>query len=88
MILIFSVKESGAFQGFARINGVSDKNGPKIAWVLPSSISAKALSGVFNLDWISRCVAVMRCCLQRFALLTPAHRPPKTYLLSHCVICF
>ncbi|XP_067935438.1 YTH domain-containing protein 1-like isoform X2 [Watersipora subatra] len=54
VILVFSVKESGAFQGFARINGVSQKDGPKIAWVLPPGISAKALSGVFKLDWISR----------------------------------
>lgn len=54
MILIFSVKESGAFQGFARIKGLSKKDGPKINWVLPPGISAKALSGVFELDWISR----------------------------------
>lgn len=56
MILIFSVKESGAFQGFARINGPSQKDGPRIAWVLPPGISAKALSGVFKLDWVSRSV--------------------------------
>lgn len=56
MILIFSVRESGSFQGFARINGPSVKDGPKINWVLPPGISAKALSGVFKLDWISRYV--------------------------------
>ena len=54
VILIFSVRESGSFQGFARVNGSSIKDGPKINWVLPPGISAKALSGVFKLDWISR----------------------------------
>ncbi|CAD5116319.1 DgyrCDS5223 [Dimorphilus gyrociliatus] len=54
VILIFSVKESGKFQGFARVRGPSDKNHPPIRWVLPGNISARALSGVFTLDWINR----------------------------------
>lgn len=65
MILIFSVRESGSFQGFARVNGSSIKDGPKINWVLPPGISAKALSGVFKLDWISRYVLLSGFCMTK-----------------------
>ncbi|XP_022319940.2 YTH domain-containing protein 1-like isoform X1 [Crassostrea virginica] len=54
VILIFSVRESGKFQGFARIAGESTKDHPPIRWVLPPGLSARALSGVFKLDWINR----------------------------------
>ncbi|KAK3090727.1 hypothetical protein FSP39_014128 [Pinctada imbricata] len=54
VILIFSVRESGKFQGFARIDGESTKDHPPIRWVLPQGLSARALSGVFKLDWINR----------------------------------
>ncbi|KAJ8306295.1 hypothetical protein KUTeg_016840 [Tegillarca granosa] len=54
VILIFSVKESGKFQGFARIADESTKDHPPIRWVLPPGLSARALSGVFKLDWINR----------------------------------
>lgn len=54
VILIFSVKESGKFQGFARVASESDRNHPLIRWVLPVGISARMLSGVFTLDWINR----------------------------------
>ncbi|XP_033738732.1 YTH domain-containing protein 1-like isoform X2 [Pecten maximus] len=54
VILIFSVKESGKFQGFARIVEESTKDHPPIRWVLPPGLSARALSGVFKLDWINR----------------------------------
>ncbi|KAK2181853.1 hypothetical protein NP493_377g02045 [Ridgeia piscesae] len=54
VILIFSVKESGKFQGYARVTGESDKNHAPIRWVLPPRMSPRALSGVFKLDWINR----------------------------------
>ncbi|XP_064604522.1 YTH domain-containing protein 1-like isoform X2 [Liolophura sinensis] len=54
VILVFSVKESGKFQGFARLAQESTKDHPQIRWVLPVGLSVKALSGVFKLDWINR----------------------------------
>ncbi|CAH1774580.1 unnamed protein product [Owenia fusiformis] len=54
VILIFSVKESGKFQGYARVAALSDKDHPPIRWVLPPGMTARALSGVFKLDWINR----------------------------------
>ncbi|ESP05545.1 hypothetical protein LOTGIDRAFT_228083 [Lottia gigantea] len=54
VILIFSVKESGRFQGFARVSEEATKDHPPIRWVLPPGMSARALSGVFKLDWITR----------------------------------
>ncbi|KAL8582157.1 hypothetical protein ACOMHN_004076 [Nucella lapillus] len=54
VILIFSVKESGKFQGFARLAAESTKDHPPIRWVLPPGMTARALSGVFKLDWIDR----------------------------------
>jgi len=40
--------------GFARIVDESTKDHPPIRWVLPQGLSARALSGVFKLDWINR----------------------------------
>ncbi|EEB14501.1 splicing factor yt521-B, putative [Pediculus humanus corporis] len=54
VLLIFSVKESGKFQGFARLHGTSRRDVPPISWVLPPGLSAKALGGVFQVDWICR----------------------------------
>lgn len=54
VILIFSVKESGKFQGFARMASESRHDVPTIQWVLPPGLSARALGGVFKLDWICR----------------------------------
>ncbi|XP_055885156.1 YTH domain-containing protein 1-like isoform X2 [Biomphalaria glabrata] len=54
VILIFSVKESGKFQGFARLSEESTKDHPPIRWVLPPGMTSRALSGVFRLDWITR----------------------------------
>ncbi|XP_064624632.1 YTH domain-containing protein 1-like [Lineus longissimus] len=54
VILIFSVKESGKFQGYARLAGLSDKDHPPVRWVLPPGLTARALSGVFRLQWINR----------------------------------
>ncbi|XP_076337939.1 uncharacterized protein LOC143240042 isoform X2 [Tachypleus tridentatus] len=54
VLLIFSVKGSGKFQGFARLSGTSRHDGPSIQWVLPPGLSARALGGVFHVDWICR----------------------------------
>ncbi|XP_053209082.1 YTH domain-containing protein 1-like isoform X2 [Panonychus citri] len=54
VILIFSIKESGKFQGFARLASESRHNAQPIQWVLPPGLSAKALGGIFSLDWICR----------------------------------
>ncbi|KAF8796227.1 YTH domain-containing protein 1 [Argiope bruennichi] len=54
VILIFSVKESGKFQGFARMASESRHDVPPIQWVLPPGLSARALGGVFRLDYICR----------------------------------
>lgn len=51
VILIFSVKESGKFAGFARMVGESRRDVPAVSWVLPPGISAKALGGVIEVDW-------------------------------------
>uniref|UniRef100_A0A336MJL1 CSON000933 protein n=1 Tax=Culicoides sonorensis TaxID=179676 RepID=A0A336MJL1_CULSO len=53
VLLIFSVKESGKFAGFARMSCES-KRGPSVDWVLPPGISAKALGGTFDIDWICK----------------------------------
>ncbi|KAK0088187.1 hypothetical protein PV325_012854 [Microctonus aethiopoides] len=54
VLLIFSVKESGKFAGFARLSTESRRDTPAISWVLPPGLSAKALGGVFKVDWICR----------------------------------
>lgn len=54
VILIFSVRESGAFQGFARITMEARHDYGPIQWVLPAGLSAKALGGVIKIDWLCR----------------------------------
>uniref|UniRef100_A0A1B0CQA6 YTH domain-containing protein n=1 Tax=Lutzomyia longipalpis TaxID=7200 RepID=A0A1B0CQA6_LUTLO len=54
VLLIFSVKESGKFAGFARMDTEARHDGPTVSWVLPHGLSAKALGGVFKIDWICR----------------------------------
>ncbi|CAB0013311.1 unnamed protein product [Nesidiocoris tenuis] len=54
IILVFSVKESGKFCGFARLGGESRRDVPPISWVLPPGLPAKALGGVFKVDWVCR----------------------------------
>ncbi|TRY92680.1 hypothetical protein DNTS_025233 [Danionella cerebrum] len=54
VVLIFSVRESGKFQGFARLSSVSHHGGSPIHWVLPAGMNAKMLGGVFKIDWICR----------------------------------
>ncbi|XP_063699208.1 YTH domain-containing protein 1 [Culicoides brevitarsis] len=54
VLLIFSVKESGKFAGFARMSCESKRSGQNVDWVLPPGISAKALGGVFEIDWVCK----------------------------------
>lgn len=54
VILIFSVRESGAFQGFARVTCEARHDFGRINWVLPVGLSAKALGGVFKIDWLCK----------------------------------
>ncbi|TRY63707.1 hypothetical protein TCAL_03616 [Tigriopus californicus] len=54
VLLVFSIKESGRFAGFARMASGSRRDGPSVSWVLPPGLSAKALGGVFELDWVCR----------------------------------
>lgn len=54
VILIFSVKESGRFAGFARMMGESRRDVPAISWILPSGLSAKALGGVIQVEWVCK----------------------------------
>ncbi|VEL21991.1 unnamed protein product, partial [Protopolystoma xenopodis] len=50
---LFSVRESGKFQGFARVYAPSDPR-LKVNWVLPQRMSAELLSSPFRLDWITK----------------------------------
>jgi len=54
VIMIYSVKESGRFCGFARLASESRRDGPPVPWLLPPGLSAKALGGVFKIDWICK----------------------------------
>ncbi|XP_065640772.1 YTH domain-containing protein 1 isoform X1 [Hydra vulgaris] len=63
VILIFSVKESGRFQGFARLASESNHNQPAIPWVLPQGFDRKILSGTFKVDWLNRREVAFSHCL-------------------------
>merc|ERR1712110_618162 len=54
VLLIYSVKESGKFCGLARLATDSRRDGPRVPWILPPGLSAKALGGVFKIDWICK----------------------------------
>merc|ERR1711936_1187579 len=54
VLLIYSVKESGKFCGLARLATESRRDGPRVPWILPPGLSAKALDGVFKIDWICK----------------------------------
>ena len=41
VLLIYSVKESGRFAGFARLASESRRDVPSVPWVLPHGLSAK-----------------------------------------------
>jgi hypothetical protein len=66
VLLIFSVKESGKFAGFARMSGESRRDVPAVEWVLPPGISAKALGGVFEIDWICKKELSFNCTTNLF----------------------
>jgi hypothetical protein len=53
VLLIFSVKESGKFQGIAKLVSGARKDVSPPRWVLPPGISSSSMS-VFKLDWIHR----------------------------------
>ena len=36
----------------ARLATESRRDGAKVSWILPPGLSAKALGGVFKIDWI------------------------------------
>ena len=57
VLLIYSVKESGKFCGLARLATDSRRDGPRVPWILPPGLSAKALGGVFKIDWICKRVS-------------------------------
>ena len=54
VLLIFSVSESGHFQGYARLSSEAKHDSQQVNWVLPPHLSAKSLSGVFKLDWVTK----------------------------------
>jgi len=54
VILIFSVAESKAFQGFARMSCEARHDSQPVQWILPPGMSNRAFSGVIYIDWITR----------------------------------
>jgi len=54
VLLIYSVKKSGKFCGLARLATESRRDGPRVPWILPPGLPAKALDGVFKIDWICK----------------------------------
>ncbi|EFX69004.1 hypothetical protein DAPPUDRAFT_301188 [Daphnia pulex] len=54
VLLVFSVKESGKFCGFARLSIESRRDASPVQWILPPGLSSRALGGVFRIDWISK----------------------------------
>ncbi|UXI17896.1 synaptojanin-1 [Sarcoptes scabiei] len=54
VILIFSVKESGKFQGFARLSSEAQYGLRPIPWILPPGLHECPFGGVFFIDWVCR----------------------------------
>ncbi|XP_014667135.1 PREDICTED: YTH domain-containing protein 1-like [Priapulus caudatus] len=54
VILVYSVKESGKFQGYARLSSESRHDIAPPQWVLPPGMTSRALGGVFKIDWVNR----------------------------------
>lgn len=52
VILIFSVQQSGAFQGFAKMTSESQPNDRRMPWVLPERFNVKSLGGLFQVEWL------------------------------------
>ena len=58
VLMVFSVKESGKFCGFARLASESRRDGAAVPWILPPGLSARALGSVFKVDWINQLVNI------------------------------
>jgi hypothetical protein len=56
--LIFSVAESKAFQGFARMSCEARRDSQPVDWVLPPGLRHRAFSGVIHIDWITRYIII------------------------------
>ncbi len=56
MILIFSAKYSGAFQGYARMAHVSRPDDRGIRWRIPPRLGNWVFKRVIEIDWINRYV--------------------------------
>lgn len=75
VLMIFSVKESGKFCGFARLASESRRDGVTVPWILPPGLSARALGSVFKVDWINQLVKSLlpfnigRCSTNQFKIL-------------------
>lgn len=55
VLLIFSVAESGRFQGYARLSSECSRDDDlQVDWILPPNLSARSLKGVFKIDWITK----------------------------------
>ncbi len=55
MLLIFSVSESGRFQGYARLSSECIRDDDlQVNWILPPTLSARSLNGVFKIDWVTK----------------------------------
>ena len=54
VILIFSVAESKAFQGFARMSCEARHDSEPVQWILPPGMRNRSFSGVIDIDWITR----------------------------------
>ena len=54
VILIFSVQQSGAFQGFARMISEAKPTAKPPPWVLPERLNKASLGGVFKVEWLCK----------------------------------
>ena len=61
------MKESGRFQGFARLASESRHDGIPVPWVLPPGFDRRILGGTFKVDWLNRYVLVTKS--QRIAIV-------------------
>ncbi len=56
MILIFSAKHSGAFQGYARMAHVSRPSDRDVGWKIPLCLRNQGFPRIIEIDWINRYV--------------------------------
>ena len=54
MVLFFSIVNSGAFQGYARLVDKAKKPDPLIPWETPPGMRPDMLSASYNIDWLSQ----------------------------------